>query len=305
MNARETAEGTAPGALAQAAEVRENDTMSINQLVFDPPAPDSMTSTPQRPVETLAGPERMVLHEISVFYDGVPAVKKASLSIRKGEVLALIGPSGCGKTTLLRTLNRLTELTPNATHSGTITLDGEDIHELEDTRLRARVSMVFQQPNPFPMSIFDNVAFALREQSRRRPRRRELEPLVKRALQRAGLYEEVHNNLDRPALRLSGGQQQRLCIARAIANDPEILLMDEPCSALDPRSTAVVEDLILQLRSELAIVIVTHNLQQARRIADRVAFMYIGDLVELGDARQVFEEPREERTREYVAGAFG
>jgi phosphate transport system ATP-binding protein len=165
--------------------------------------------------------------------------------------------------------------------------------------------MVFQQPNPFPMSIFDNVAFALREQSRRRPRRRELEPLVKQALQRAGLYDEVANNLDRPALRLSGGQQQRLCIARAIANNPEILLMDEPCSALDPRSTSVIEDLILQLRNDLAIVIVTHNLQQARRIADRVAFMYIGDLVELGDARQVFEEPREERTREYVAGAFG
>ena len=141
--------------------------------------------------------------------------------------------------------------------------------------------MVFQQPNPFPMSIFDNVAFALREQSRRRPRRRELEPLVKQALQRAGLYEEVRDDLDRPALRLSGGQQQRLCIARAIATEPEILLMDEPCSALDPRSTAVIEDLILQLRSELAIVIVTHNLQQARRIADRVAFMYLGDLVEL------------------------
>jgi len=135
--------------------------------------------------------------------------------------------------------------------------------------------------------------------------RRELEPLVKHALQRAGLYEEVRNNLDRPALRLSGGQQQRLCIARAIANNPEILLMDEPCSALDPRSTAVIEELILQLRSDLAVVIVTHNLQQARRVADRVAFMYLGDLVELGDAHQLFEAPREERTREYIAGAFG
>ncbi len=279
--------------------------MSINQLVFDPPAPDSMQSTPLRAVSTLTGPERMRLREISVFYDGVPAVRQASLSIHQGEVLALIGPSGCGKTTLLRTLNRLTELTPNASHSGQITLDGDDIHELEDTKLRTRVSMVFQQPNPFPMSIFDNVAFALREQSRRRPRRRELEPLVKHALQRAGLYEEVRGDLDRSALRLSGGQQQRLCIARAIATDPEILLMDEPCSALDPRSTAVIEDLILQLRQELAIVIVTHNLQQARRIADRVAFMYLGDLVELGDVGQLFEAPREERTREYIAGAFG
>jgi phosphate transport system ATP-binding protein len=304
MSARET-ETTSPCALAPAVKVRENDTMSINQLDFDAPALDSMTPSPLRAVAPLTGPERMRLSEISVFYDGVPAVRQASLSIHQGEVLALIGPSGCGKTTLLRTLNRLTELTPNASHSGHITLDGEDIHELEDTKLRTRVSMVFQQPNPFPMSIFDNVAFALREQSRRRPRRRELEPLVKNALQRAGLYEEVRHDLSRPALRLSGGQQQRLCIARAIATEPEILLMDEPCSALDPRSTAVIEDLILQLRKELAIVIVTHNLQQARRVADRVAFMYLGDLVELGDAAQLFEQPREERTREYIAGSFG
>jgi phosphate transport system ATP-binding protein len=298
-----------PCALAPVAEVRENDTMSINQLVFAPSAPSAaalpVTTSPLRAVDPLTGSERMRLSDISVFYDGVPAVRQASFSIHQGEVLALIGPSGCGKTTLLRTLNRLTELTPNASHSGEITLDGEDIHELEDTKLRTRVSMVFQQPNPFPMSIFDNVAFALREQSRRRPRRRELEPLVKQALQRAGLYEEVRADLDRPALRLSGGQQQRLCIARAIATDPEILLMDEPCSALDPRSTAVIEDLILHLRQELAIVIVTHNLQQARRIADRVAFMYLGDLVELGDAGQLFEAPREERTREYIAGVFG
>jgi phosphate transport system ATP-binding protein len=286
----------------------ENATMSINPIVFDPPAPvlaPPVTSTSLRALDPLTGAERMRLREISVFYDGVPAVRRASLSIHQGEVLALIGPSGCGKTTLLRTLNRLTELTPNASHSGEITLDGEDIQQLEDTKLRTRVSMVFQQPNPFPMSIFDNVAFALREQSRRRPRRRELEPLVTQALQRAGLYDEVRDSLDRPALRLSGGQQQRLCIARAIATDPEILLMDEPCSALDPRSSAVIEDLILQLRQDLAIVIVTHNLQQARRVADRVAFMYLGDLVELGSTEQLFEAPRETRTREYIAGAFG
>ena len=282
--------------------------MSINQLVFRAPieaAPRPQTTTPLRAVDALSGAERMRLSEISVFYDGVPAVRQASLSIHQGEVLALIGPSGCGKTTLLRTLNRLTELTPNASHSGSITLDGDDIHELEDTRLRTRVSMVFQQPNPFPMSIFDNVAFALREQSRRRPRRRELEPLVSQALQRAGLYEEVRDKLDSPALRLSGGQQQRLCIARAIANNPEILLMDEPCSALDPRSSAVIEDLILQLRHELAIVIVTHNLQQAMRVADHVAFMHLGELVEYGTSEQVFERPVQQRTREYIGGAFG
>jgi phosphate transport system ATP-binding protein len=258
-----------------------------------------------RPAAASSGPERLCLEGVSIDYAGKPAVKSVSLSIHQGEVLALIGPSGCGKTTLLRTLNRLTELTPSATRGGRIMLDGEDIHELADTALRARVAMVFQQPNPFPMSIFDNVAFALREQSRRRPRRRELEPLVIDALQRAGLYEEVRGELDRPALRLSGGQQQRLCIARAIAPRPEVLLMDEPCSALDPISTKVVEKLIGELRRELAVVVVTHNLAQARRIADKVAFMYLGDLVEYGPAAEVFEAPRATRTRDYVRGAFG
>jgi phosphate transport system ATP-binding protein len=206
---------------------------------------------------------------------------------------------------LLRTLNRLTELTPSAARSGQVLLDGQDIHALQDTKLRSRVAMVFQQPNPFPMSIFDNVAFALREQSRKRPRRRELEPLVIEALRRAGLYDELGGDLDRPALRLSGGQQQRLCIARAIAMRPEVLLMDEPCSALDPISTGVIEDLIHDLRRDLAVVIVTHNLAQAQRVADKVAFMYLGDLIEYGTAAQVFEQPRAVRTRDYVRGDFG
>ncbi len=252
-----------------------------------------------------AGPERLRLEELSVDFPARHAVKSVSLSIHQGEVLALIGPSGCGKTTLLRTLNRLTELTPGASRAGRIMLDGEDIHELPDTTLRARVAMVFQQPNPFPMSIFDNVAFALREQSRKRPRRRELEPQVIEALQRAGLYEEVWDDLDKPALRLSGGQQQRLCIARAIALGPEVLLMDEPCSALDPISTATIEKLIGELRRDLAVVVVTHNLAQAHRIADKVAFMYLGDLIEYGSTAQVFDEPRATRTRDYVRGAFG
>jgi phosphate transport system ATP-binding protein len=252
-----------------------------------------------------SGPERLSVDGVGVSYGEKQAVRSVSLSIRQGEVLALIGPSGCGKTTLLRTLNRLTELTPNAGRTGRIMLDGEDIHDLPDTTLRSRVAMVFQQPNPFPMSIFDNVAFALREQSRRRPGRRELEPLVVDALRRAGLYDEVGDDLDRPALRLSGGQQQRLCIARAIAPRPEVLLMDEPCSALDPISTGVIEELIGELRRDLAVVIVTHNLAQARRVADKVAFMYLGDLVEYGTVGQVFEEPRAARTRDYVRGAFG
>jgi phosphate transport system ATP-binding protein len=272
------------------------------------------TPTPVRPVgereavrrpESAAGPERLSLRDVRISYAGKEAVKGVSLSIHQGEVLALIGPSGCGKTTLLRTLNRLTELTASASRSGEILLDGEDIHELVDTTLRSRVAMVFQQPNPFPMSIFDNVAFALREQGRKRPGRRELEPLVIEALRRAGLYDEVRDDLDRPALRLSGGQQQRLCIARAIAPRPEVLLMDEPCSALDPISTGVIEELIGELRRDLAVVIVTHNLAQAHRVADKVAFMYLGDLVEYGTTEDLFEDPRAERTREYVRGAFG
>ncbi len=258
-----------------------------------------------RPAFASSGPERLRLEEVSISYGPKEAVKSVSLSIHQGEVLALIGPSGCGKTTLLRTLNRLTELTPSASRAGRIMLDGEDIHELADTTLRARVAMVFQQPNPFPMSIFDNVAFALREQSRKRPRRRELEPLVIDALRRAGLYEEVRDDLDRPALRLSGGQQQRLCIARAIALRPEVLLMDEPCSALDPISTNTIEKLIGELRRELAVVVVTHNLAQAHRVADKVAFMYLGDLVEYGSTADVFDSPRATRTRDYVRGAFG
>ncbi len=251
------------------------------------------------------GPERMRTEAVTIAYGSNVAVNGVDLPVHQGEVLALIGPSGCGKTTLLRSLNRLVELTPGAARGGRILLDGGDIDALDVTALRRRVSMVFQQPNPFPMSIFDNVAYALREQGSRRARRATLEPAVRSALERAGLWEEVRSDLDRPALRMSGGQQQRLCIARALAVRPEVLLLDEPCSALDPRSTATIEALIGELRSELAVVIVTHNLQQAYRIADRVAFMYLGELVELGAVEQVFERPAHQRTADYVGGAFG
>jgi phosphate transport system ATP-binding protein len=220
-------------------------------------------------------------------------------------VLALIGPSGCGKSTLLRSLNRLTELTATAVGTGSIKLDGEDIHSMDANALRRRVSMVFQQPNPFPMSVFDNVAYALREQGSKRPGKAQLMSQVKDALQRAGLWDEVGDNLDHPALRLSGGQQQRLCIARALAANPDVLLLDEPCSALDPKSTEIIEDLIINLREEVAIVIVTHNLQQAHRVGDRVAFMYLGDLVEYGPADELFNSPKADRTRDYVGGVFG
>jgi phosphate transport system ATP-binding protein len=253
--------------------------------------------------------ERMRLESVWLAYGENWVVRDVSLPVRQGEVLALIGASGSGKTTLLRSLNRLTEITAGAARAGRITLDSTDIHELEVNDLRRRVSMVFQQPNPFPMSIFDNVAYAIAEQApprgRRRRRTPKIETAVEDALRRAGLWDEVGEDLDRSALRLSGGQQQRLCIARALAAGPEVLLLDEPCSALDPISTATIEELIVALRESVAIVIVTHNLQQAFRVADHVAFMHLGELVEYGTSGQVFDHPIQQRTRDYVAGAFG
>jgi phosphate transport system ATP-binding protein len=270
------------------------------------PAPAAFTGAPRRHAPAATFPiERMTVDDVSIAYAQKVAVDHVSLPIRKGEVLALIGPSGCGKTTLLRSLNRLTELTRTASMSGRIALDGTDIMRFDPTALRRRVTMVFQQPNPFPMSVFDNVAYVLREQAKRRPKRANLNEKVREVLAHAGLLSEVEHDLGHPALRLSGGQQQRLCIARALAVNPEVLLLDEPCSALDPQSTQVIEDLIVKLREEVAVVIVTHNLQQAYRIADYVAFMYLGELVEYGPAGQVFGSPREQRTRDYVSGAFG
>ncbi len=254
--------------------------------------------------------ERMRLEGVWLAYAENWVVRDVSLPVRQGEVLALIGASGSGKTTLLRSLNRLTEITEGAARAGRITLDGTDIHDLEVNALRRQVSMVFQQPNPFPMSIYDNVAYSLAELRPERGRRRRrrsaaLAGAVEDALRRAGLWEEVGEDLDRSALRLSGGQQQRLCIARALAADPEVLLLDEPCSALDPISTATIEELIVGLRESVAVVIVTHNLQQAFRVADHVAFMHLGELVEYGPSEQVFDRPREQRTRDYISGAFG
>ncbi len=254
--------------------------------------------------------ERMSIESLWLAYGENWVVRDVTLPVRHGEVLALIGASGSGKTTLLRSLNRLTEITEGAGRSGRITLDGQDIHELEVNALRRRVTMVFQQPNPFPMSIFDNVAYAIvehPERGSRRLRRRTpaLREAVREALHGAALLDEVGDDLDRSALRLSGGQQQRLCIARALAAKPEVLLLDEPCSALDPISTATIEDLVVELRESVAVVIVTHNLQQAFRVADHVAFMHLGELVEYGPSEQVFNHPVAQRTRDYVSGAFG
>ena len=253
--------------------------------------------------------ERMRAESVWLAYGENWVVRDVSLPVRQGEVLALIGASGSGKTTLLRAFNRLTEITVGAARSGRITLDDTDIYELEVNQLRRQVSMVFQQPNPFPMSIYDNVAYAIAEQRPPRGPRRRRSPAitgaVEDALRRAGLWEEVGADLDRSALRLSGGQQQRLCIARALAAGPEVLLLDEPCSALDPISTATIEELIVGLRDTVAIVIVTHNLQQAFRVADHVAFMHLGELIEYGPSTQVFDHPVHQRTRDYVSGAFG
>jgi len=273
-------------------------------------APVASVAARLRPARTVGAQvrERMRIESVWLAYGENWVVRDVSLPVRQGEVLAMIGASGSGKTTLLRSLNRLTEITAGAARIGRITLDGDDIHELEVNDLRRRVTMVFQQPNPFPMSIFDNVAYALAERPARGRRRRRtpaLERAVASALHRAGLYDEVSDDLERSALRLSGGQQQRLCIARALAAEPEVLLLDEPCSALDPISTATIEDLIVQLRESVAIVIVTHNLQQAFRVADHVAFMHLGELVEYGTSEQVFDRPARERTRDYISGAFG
>ena len=274
---------------------------------YPPPHPPPAFAPRQAPAlrGAYVATERMRTEQLSIAYGSKVAVRDVDLPVRQGEVLALIGPSGCGKTTLLRSLNRLVDLTESATRTGRILLDGEDVDWLEETRLRRRVGMLFQQPNPFPMSIFDNVAYGLRARGSKRPSRAELEPQVTESLARAGLLEEVKDNLNHPALALSGGQQQRLCIARSLAVKPEVLLLDEPCSALDPISTAVIEETVTALRKEVAIVIVTHNLQQAQRIADQVAFMYLGDLVEYGPADQMFTAPRADRTRAYVSGSFG
>ncbi len=253
----------------------------------------------------LAG-AKMSARGVQVAYDATVAVRNVDLDILLGEVTALIGPSGCGKSTLLRCFNRMNDDIPGCRVSGEICLDGESIYggELDVVQLRARVGMVFQKPNPFPKSLYDNVAYGPRIHGLA-TRRSELDEIVERSLQRAGLWEEVKDRLQEPGTALSGGQQQRLCIARAIAVDPEVILMDEPCSALDPIATAKVEELIHELRSRYAIAIVTHNMQQAARVSQRTAFFHLGELVEYGPTAEIFTNPRAQRTSDYITGRYG
>ena len=243
--------------------------------------------------------------DLEVAYGGKPAIRDVSLQLVERQVTALIGPSGCGKSTFLRALNRMNELIPHTSVKGEILLDGRDVYDrhIDAVELRRRVGMVFQKSNPFPKSIFENVAYGLRVAGT--SDRRVLAERVERSLRSAAIWDEVKDRLHDSALRLSGGQQQRLCIARALAVEPEVLLMDEPASALDPIATAKIEDLIHELKDRYTIVIVTHNMQQAARVSDRTAFFYMGELVEVGPTEQIFTTPREQRTEDYVTGKFG
>ena len=249
---------------------------------------------------------KMRARDVSVFYGDKKAIDNVSIDIPTRYVTAFIGPSGCGKSTFLRSLNRMNDTIPSARVEGEITLDGEDIHspKLDVVQLRARVGMVFQKPNPFPKSIYENIAYGPKIHGLAEGKD-ELDAVVERSLQRAGLWDEVKDRLQDSGTALSGGQQQRLCIARAIAVDPEVILMDEPCSALDPIATAKIEELIDELNGRYAIVIVTHSMQQAARVSQRTAFFHLGKMVEYGRTSDIFTNPIEQRTQDYITGRYG
>jgi phosphate transport system ATP-binding protein len=244
------------------------------------------------------------IQNLSYFYGSHPAVAEVSLDVRRNEVLALIGPSGCGKSTLIKAINRISEVASEVRVEGDVLLDGKSVYapDVDVTALRRRVGMVFQKPNPFPKSIYDNVAFGLRllGQDERR-----IEERVEWSLRAAALWDEVRDRLKAGAMGISGGQQQRLCIARTLAVQPEVILMDEPCSALDPIATQKIEDLIDDLKKDYTIVIVTHNMQQAARVSDRTAFMWLGKMIEVGDTKKIFTNPDQKMTEDYITGRFG
>jgi phosphate transport system ATP-binding protein len=273
-----------------------NDTIAIPALKpLEDTAPPTLDRSP-----------KMSARDISVFYGDKQALKDVSIDIHEDRVTAFIGPSGCGKSTFLRCLNRMNDTIPSARVTGRITLDDQDItsSDMDVVQLRARVGMVFQKPNPFPKSIYENVAYGPRIHGLAQSKAG-LEQIVESSLRRAGLWDEVKDRLQESGTALSGGQQQRLCIARAIAVDPEVILMDEPCSALDPIATAKIEELIHELRGRYAIAIVTHNMQQAARVSQRTAFFHLGELVEYGKTSEIFTNPRQRRTQDYITGRYG
>ena len=249
---------------------------------------------------------RMQCRDVNVYYDDKHAIKNVSLDIGRNQVVAMIGPSGCGKSTFLRCLNRMNDTIDICRVTGEILLDGSNIYDrhVDVVPLRARVGMVFQKPNPFPKSIYDNVAYGPRIHGLVQ-NKVETDEIVETSLRRAGLWEEVNDRLDQPGTGLSGGQQQRLCIARTIAVSPEVILMDEPCSALDPIATSIIEDLIDELKQQYSIAIVTHSMQQASRVSQRTAYFHLGDLIEVGDTAQIFTNPRHQLTQDYITGRFG
>ncbi len=256
--------------------------------------------------DAAADSHKIRAREVSVFYGDKQALFGVSVDIPKNQVTAFIGPSGCGKSTFLRCINRMNDTIPIARMQGEVIIDGTDVNDprIDVVELRARVGMVFQKPNPFPKSIFENVAYGPRIHGMTRSKA-DLEALVTSALKRAGLWNEVRDRLHEPGTGLSGGQQQRLCIARAIATRPEVLLMDEPCSALDPIATAIIEELIDELRANYTIVIVTHSMQQAARVSQQTAFFHLGKLIEHGATEQIFSNPRQKQTEDYISGKFG
>jgi len=249
---------------------------------------------------------RMTCRDVNVYYGDKQAIKNVSLDIGRNEVIAMIGPSGCGKSTFLRCLNRMNDTIDTCRVSGEITLDGMDIYgkDVDVVPLRAQVGMVFQKPNPFPKSIYDNVAYGPRIHGLAQ-NKAELDEIVETSLRKAGLWEEVKDLMPHPGTGLSGGQQQRLCIARTIAVSPEVILMDEPCSALDPIATSIIEDLIDELKRQYSIAIVTHSMQQASRVSQRTAYFHLGDLIEVGETAQIFTNPSHQLTQDYITGRFG
>ncbi|NHO85861.1 phosphate ABC transporter ATP-binding protein [Pseudoteredinibacter isoporae] len=301
MNTGDTMEATA--SVDNAVQAEENKLKTMKEDVIEQPNVDDIEGTVGTPFVENA---KMSMRDVNVFYAEKQAIFNVGLDIGKNEVVAMIGPSGCGKSTFLRCLNRMNDTIDICRVQGSLTLEGQDIYDpkLDVVPLRARVGMVFQKPNPFPKSIYDNVAYGPRIHGLT-GRKAELDEIVETSLRKASLWEEVKDRLHAPGTGLSGGQQQRLCIARTIAVSPEVILMDEPCSALDPIATAKIEELIAELSENFTIAIVTHSMQQAARVSNRTAYFHLGKLIEVNDTEKVFTNPEHELTEAYITGRFG